>query len=144
MPLGSDTELRALLRETSSIAVVGVKAGQEDDAYRVPRYMQTQGYDVLPVSPKLRQVLGRSCVARLADLAVSPDLVNLFRAPQHLPAHVEEILGLEPRPRAVWLQLGIRHAEATQRLEAAGIAVVEDRCLMIEHRRLLAGGKELR
>ena len=131
-----DEALRALLGQVRSIAVVGVKAGEKEDAYRVPRYLQQHGYRILPVSPKLSRVLEEPCVPTLADLSEAPDLVNLFRASQHVPAHAEEILALDPRPRAVWMQLGIRSAEAAARLADAGIAVVEDRCLMVEHRRL--------
>jgi predicted CoA-binding protein len=125
-----------LLAGVRSIAVVGIKAGEADDALRVPRFLQRQGYRILPVSPKLDRVLGEPCVPSLLDLAEAPDLVNLFRAPEHVPGHADEILALAVPPRGVWMQLGIRHEEAARRLEAAGIAVVQDRCLMIEHRRL--------
>lgn len=135
MPLEDDDALRALLSEVRTIAVLGVKAGSDEDAFRVPAYLQEHGYRILPVNPKLARVLGEACVPRLADLSETPDLVDVFRAPQHLPAHVDEILALPRRPRAVWLQLGIRHP-ATARLEEAGIDVVEDRCIMVEHRRL--------
>lgn len=137
MPISSDASLRRLLEDVGSIAVVGIKAGEADDAHRVPRYLQRHGYRILPVSPKLERVLGEPCVPTLADLVEPPDLVNLFRAPQHVPAHVDEILALGERPRGVWMQLGIRHGESAHRLEAAGVQVVEDRCLMVEHRRLL-------
>ena len=133
----SDAELRDLLRRVRSIAVLGVKSGEDDDAFRVPRYMQAHGYRILPINPKLSSVLGERALASLAQIEGGVDLVNVFRAPQHVPAHVDEILALSPRPLAVWLQLGIAHAAAAARLEAAGIAVVQDRCLMVEHRRLL-------
>lgn len=117
--------------------MVGIKSGPGDDAFRVPAYMQGHGFRILPVSPMLERVLGVRCVPTLGDLDETPDLVNLFRASAHVPAHVDEILALPARPRGVWMQLGIRHGEASARLEAAGIAVVEDRCLMVEHGRLL-------
>jgi hypothetical protein len=119
-----------------AIAVLGIKAGESDDAFRVPRYLQQQGYRILPVSPKLESVLGERAVPSLGALEETPDLVDVFRAPAHLPAHVAEILALPKRPLGVWLQLGISHPEARAKLEAAGIAVVEDRCLMVEHARL--------
>lgn len=137
MPIESDEALRELLERVRSIAVVGIKAGPGDDAFRVPSYMQAHGYRILPVSPKLDQVLGESCAPSLASLGETPDLINLFRASVHIPAHVEEILSLPRRPLGVWLQLGIRNPDATRRLEAEGITVVEDRCLMVEHARLL-------
>jgi predicted CoA-binding protein len=133
----SDAELRDLLRRVRSIAVLGIKDGEDDDAFRVPRYLQEHGYRIVPINPKLKTVLGEPVVASLAEVRGGVDLVDVFRAPQHVPAHAEEILALSPRPLAVWLQLGIAHAQAAARLEAAGIAVVQDRCLMVEHRRLL-------
>jgi predicted CoA-binding protein len=131
-----DDALLDLLTRVKTIAVVGIKAGEDEDAFRVPRYLQQQGYRILPVSPKLASVLGERCVASLADLVEAPDLVNLFRAPAHVPAHAEEILALAEKPRGVWMQLGISHPEAAAKLRAAGIDVVEDRCLMVEHARL--------
>jgi predicted CoA-binding protein len=137
VPIESDEALRALLERVRSIAVVGIKAGADDDAFRVPSYMQAHGYRILPVSPKLDQVLGETCAPSLGSLEEMPDLINLFRASAHIPGHVDEILSLRRRPLGVWLQLGIRNPDATQRLEEEEIAVVEDRCLMVEHARLL-------
>lgn len=136
MPLESDSELRALLEAVRTVAVLGIKADPHSDAFKVPCYLQARGFRILPVNPKLERVLAEPAVASLADLPETPDLVNVFRAPEHVPAHVDEILRLAPLPRGVWLQLGIRHAAAARRLEAEGIAVVEDRCLMVEHARL--------
>jgi predicted CoA-binding protein len=136
----SDAELRALLRDVNRIAVVGIKSDPAEDAYRIPAYMQAHGYRIQPVSPKCQAVLGEACVATLGELAEPPDLVNLFRAPAHVPAHADEILALPVRPRAVWLQLGIREDASAERLARAGILVVSDLCLMVEHRRLAAGG----
>ncbi|MBW2396343.1 MAG: CoA-binding protein [Deltaproteobacteria bacterium] len=144
MPIQQDEALRRLLESVRTIAVVGIKAGVSDDAYRVPAYMQRQGYEILPVSPKLDSVLDEGCVANLSALPETPDLVNLFRAAGHMPAHVDEILALDPLPRAVWMQLGIRHTEAAERLEAAGIEVIQDRCLMVDHGRLLGAAPPLR
>lgn len=132
-----DSELEAMLRHSHSIAVVGIKDLESEDAYRIPQYMQTHGYRIVPVNPKLDNVLGQTAQPSLAALEEPIDIVNLFRAAEHIPAHVEEILALEPRPRAVWMQLGIHHGQAAASLRAAGIAVVQDRCIMIEHRRLI-------
>jgi len=135
----SDAELREILERCRTVAVVGVKGGADDDAFRVPRYMQAHGYRIAPVNPKLERVLGERAFPSLAAVGVPIDLVDLFRAPQHLPAHVDEILALDPLPFAVWFQLGIRHDESARRLRDAGLRVVQDRCLMVEHRRLLGG-----
>ncbi|MBS1105703.1 MAG: CoA-binding domain protein [Deltaproteobacteria bacterium] len=131
-----DSLLREILDRCRTIAVVGIKAGADDDAYRVPHYMQQHGHRIVPVSPKLDTVLGERCVASLREVHERVDLVNLFRAPQHLPAHVDEILAMDPLPFAVWFQLGIRDDASAARLRAAGVRVVQDACLMVEHARL--------
>jgi predicted CoA-binding protein len=138
MPVEDDAGLRLLLESANTIAVLGIKAGEHDDAFRVPGYLQRAGYRILPVSPKLASVLGERCVPRLAELREPADLIDVFRAAAHVPGHAEEILALPWRPRAVWLQQGIRDDVSAARLEAAGIAVVQDRCIMVEHRRLCA------
>ena len=140
MPIDDDTALGELLDAVRSVAVIGIKDGLADDAYRVPLYLQRHGYRILPVSPKLDRVLGEPCVARLGDLSETPDLVNLFRAPAHVPGHVDEILALAGRPRAVWMQLGIRHDDTARALTEAGIDVVQDRCILVEHRAAAARG----
>ena len=133
----SDAEIRELLRGANRIAVIGVKADPAEDAHRVPAYLQAHGYRIQPVSPKLKTVLGEPCVAAVTELAEPPDLVNVFRAPAHVAAHADEILALPKAPRAVWLQLGIRDDASAERLSRAGIAVIQDLCIMVEHRRLV-------
>lgn len=135
-----DSLLREIFEHCRTIAVVGIKAGARDDAFRVPHYMQQHGHRIVPVSPKLDAVLGERCVASLRELHEPIDLVNLFRAPQHLPAHVDEILAMDPLPFAAWFQLGIRDDASAARLRAAGVAVVQDKCLMVEHARLAGRG----
>ena len=134
----SDEELAALLAATRTIAVVGIKDDESEDAFRVPRYLQQQGYRIVPVNPKLQRVLGERAYGSLEEVEQAVDLVNLFRAPDHIDAHVDEILAISPRPSTAWMQLGIVHGTAAARLRAAGIAVVQDRCIMVEHKRLLA------
>ena len=109
-----------------------------DAAYRVPQYLQAHGYRVLPVNPKFQTIQGEPCVPRLADLREPVDIVDIFRAIDHIPGHTEEILSMAPRPKAVWMQLGILHGTAAAALRAADIKVIQDRCIMVEHRRLLA------
>jgi hypothetical protein len=137
MPVDDDAGLRRVLQQARAIAVLGIKAGAQDDAFRVPQYLQRAGYRILPVSPKLESVLGMRCVPSLADLSAPCELIDVFRAAAHLPGHVDEILALPWRPSAVWFQQGIRDDASAARLEAAGIEVVQDRCIMVEHRRLL-------
>ena len=136
-PETSDDALAELLRESKAIAVVGIKDREEEDAHRVPLYMQRAGYRILPVNPKLDRVLDAPCAARLDAIEGDVDIVNLFRASDHVPAHVDEILALDPKPKAVWMQLGIHNGEAARRLREADIFVIQDRCIMVDHRRLL-------
>ncbi len=126
-----------LLESAHRIAVLGIKRGAEDDAHRVPAYLQAQGYRILPVNPRLENVLGETCCSTISEVPEAADLVNIFRAPEHIPGHVDEILALRNRPAAVWMQLGIRHDASALRLQEAGISVVQDRCIMVDHRRWL-------
>ena len=135
--LRGDASLAALLRSAHTVAVVGIKDREQEDAFRIPQYLQRAGYAIVPVNPKLASVLGEPCHASLAQVDRPIDIVNLFRASEHVAAHVDEILALEPRPKAVWMQLGIHHGPSAQRLRDAGIEVVQDRCIMVDHRRLI-------
>ena len=130
-----------LLRSTKTIAVVGIKDHPSEDAFRVPEYMQQAGYRILPVNPKHTSVLNEPCRANLREVDQDIDIVNLFRASEHIAAHVDEILTLDPAPKAVWMQLGIHHGPSAQRLRQAGIDVIQDRCIMVDHRRLLGEGR---
>jgi predicted CoA-binding protein len=132
----------ALLARTKTIAVLGIKTAAQADqaAYYVPEYMQGAGFDIIPVPvyyPEATEILGRKVYRKLADIPGPVDLVNVFRRPQDVPAHLDDILA--KNPKAVWLQLGIRNDEAAAKLSAAGIAVVQDRCLMVDHRRYRSG-----
>lgn len=133
----SDEHLKSLLASARTVVVVGIKDRENEDAFRIPQYLQKAGYRIVPVNPKLATVLGEPCRASLAQVEGAVDIVNLFRASEHVPAHVDEILAMDPRPRAVWMQLGIHHGPSAQRLRDAGIEVVQDRCIMVDHRRLL-------
>jgi len=136
-----DSDFGPLFEASQTIAVVGIKAAENEDAYRVPRYMQANGYRVIPVNPKLKEVLGEPAYASLSELPASAppiDIVNLFRASQHIAGHVDEILALAPRPQAVWMQLGIQDGPSAERLRNAGIEVIQDRCIMVDHRNLAA------
>ena len=133
----SDEQLSDLLANARTIAVVGAKDQTSEDAYRVPLYMQRAGYRVMPVNPKLERVLDETCHDTVDQISDEVDIVNLFRASEHVAHHVDEILSLSPPPKAVWMQLGIHNGEAAQRLREAGIGVIQDRCIMVDHRRLL-------
>ncbi|HEU5196837.1 MAG TPA: CoA-binding protein [Methylomirabilota bacterium] len=136
-----DAGLTRILRETRTVAVLGAKAEPMAPAHYVPAYLAARGYRVRPVNPTLagRRVLNEVVVATLADLAEPVDVIDVFRRPEYLPGHAAEIMRLPWKPAVVWFQLGISHDGAAQTLARAGIRVVQDRCMMPEHRRLIGG-----
>ena len=138
--IDDDEGLARILREARTVAVLGAKAQPSAPAYYVPAYLAHQGYRILPVNPTLsgRPIHDTVTVAMLADLAEPVDVVDVFRRPEYLPGHAAEILSLPWKPAVVWFQLGIRNDAAAERLARAGIRVVQDRCMMPEHRRLVA------
>ncbi len=137
--IDDDQGLARIILEAKRIAVLGAKAGRGEPAFYVPAYLQAQGYELAAVNPTLAgsEVLGVRVVGSLADLD-GADVIDVFRRPEFLPGHAAEILALPWRPNVVWFQLGIRHDGAAQQLARAGIRVVQDRCMMPEHRRLLS------
>ncbi len=121
-------------RAPRTLAVVGLSDDPRKPSHSVSAYMQRAGYRILPVNPGVEQVLGEKSYTSLADLPVKPDVVNVFRLPRYLPAIVEEMIALGLRD--LWVQMGIVHVPAAERAEAAGLRVVMDRCILIEHSRL--------
>ena len=135
--LTSPSQITDLIRKTESIAVVGIKpeshAGQP--AFYVPKYMQNAGFEIIPVPvyyPEVTEILGKPVYRNLNDIPGEVDLVNVFRRSGDIPKHTEDIL--TKKPKAVWFQLGIRNDEVAEKLARAGIKVVQDLCLMVEHR----------
>jgi uncharacterized protein len=131
--------IQAMLRDTKTIAVLGIKPESHADqaAHYVAAHMAGAGYEVIPVPvyyPEVTEILGRKVVRKLADIDGPVDMVNVFRRPNDIPPHVADILA--KKPKYVWFQLGIRNDEAAQQLAEAGIKVVQDRCLMVEQGRL--------
>ena len=131
--------VRALLRETRSIAVLGIKteAHSGQPAFYVPKYMQNAGFKIIPVPvyyPDVTEILGEKVHRQLQLIPDEVDMVNVFRRPQDVPAHLEDLLA--KKPKSVWMQLGISHDAVAEQLARAGIKVVQDRCLMVDHRRL--------
>lgn len=139
MLIESDDAIAELLRATKTIAVLGIKteaqAGQP--AFDVPCYALDAGYDIVPVPvyyPDVTTILGRPVHRKLVDVPGPIDMVNVFRRPADIPQHVDDILAV--KPKSVWMQLGIRNDAVAETLSAAGIQVVQDRCLLVELRRL--------
>lgn len=126
-----------LLREVRRVAVLGIKTEEQagQPAFYVAQYLVEAGLEVVPVPvyyPKVEVILGRKVYRRLADIPGPIDLVDVFRRPIDIPPHLDDLLAC--KPKAVWLQLGIRHEAVAQTLAEAGIRVVQDRCLLVEHR----------
>lgn len=136
--LSNDEELKRIYESASNIAVVGAHPDSEKPAHYVPAYLKERGYRILPINPGYegQDLWGEPVRATLAELGEAVDVVNFFRRSEALPNHIDEILAMEPRPRVVWLQQGIRNDEFAQKLGEAGIDVVQDRCMYANHKRL--------
>lgn len=136
MPLiQDDATLRDLLAGARVIAVVGHSANPARPSYQIAAYLRQQGYTVYPVNPTVPSIDGHQSYPSLADLPEPVDIVDVFRRAEHLPALVQEATAIGAR--AVWGQVGVAHPRAAQIAEEAGIALVMDRCIKVEHRRLL-------
>lgn len=136
--LDTPAELRALLERTHRIAVLGIKTPESRaPAYYVPDYAHRAGFEIVPVPvyyPELRELFGSPVYRTLAEVPGDIDMVDVFRRPQDIPPHVDDILA--KRPKAVWFQSGIRHDAVAEQLARAGIDVVQDRCLLVELQRI--------
>ena len=138
--LTNDDQVRELLENTKTIAVLGIKPETHEGqpAFYVPKYMADAGYDIIPVPvyyPEVTEILGKPVYRDLGDVPGEIDLLNVFRRSEDIPKHTFEILA--KRPKAVWFQLGIRNDDVAEQLATAGIKVVQDLCLTVEHRALL-------
>lgn len=135
-----DQKLVELLRESKNIAVVGLSDDPSRPSNEVAQYLQSQGYEIMPINPKVTTVLGRKAHPSLLEVEGHIDIVDVFRRSEQIPEVVDQVLQMKQKPTAVWLQLGIVNDEQCKRIEEAGIMAIQDVCMKIEHRRLL--GKE--
>lgn len=133
-----DAYIRDILTRVRTIAVVGASANPARPSFFVTKYLAERGFEVYPVNPGQagKEIAGRPAFATLADVPVAIDMVDVFRAAEHLPAVLDEVLALSPLPKVLWMQQGVRHDETAARAEAAGIEVVMNRCPKIEYGRL--------
>jgi predicted CoA-binding protein len=137
------SQIGDVIRQTKRIAVLGIKTEAQADqpAFYVPQYLAAAGFEVVPVPvyyPEVTVILGKPVYRQLTEISGNIDLVDVFRRPTDIAGHVEDILA--KRPAAVWFQSGIRNDEAAETLARAGIKIVQDRCLMVEHRRIANRG----
>lgn len=134
----SDAYLRDILDRCKSIAMVGASPNWNRPSHFAMKYLQGKGYRVIPVNPAAagQEILGELCHANLAEVPVPIDMVDIFRNSEAAAGLVDEALALDPLPKVIWMQLGVRHDAAAARAEAAGLSVVMNRCPKIEYARL--------
>lgn len=134
----SHSPIDTILKTMRTIAVVGFSSDSTRAGFYVPQYMQRHGYRIMPVNPVISEGLGERAYATLAEIQEPVDVVQIFRRPEHVLAHVQQAIAIGAR--AIWLQRDITSEAGRQLAEAAGLLFVEDRCMMVEHRHLLQYG----
>lgn len=132
--LPSDKDLKEIFSECKTIAVVGLSDKPNRDSFKVAQYMQQQGYRIIPVHPRVKEVLGEKAYKTLAEIPDKVDLVNVFRKSEDTPQVVEQAIPL--KPQNIWLQLGIANDISAALAQDAGISYVQDMCIKVEHARL--------
>ena len=135
--LETPAQIKQLLENTHRIAVLGIKPDPQQPAFYVPEYAQKAGYVIVPVPvyyKELTEMHGEKVYRKLTDIPGEIDMVNVFRRPQDIPPHVDDII--DKKPKSVWFQLGIRNDQAAEKLARAGIDVVQDHCLLVELRKI--------
>ena len=133
----SPAQIKDLLENTHRIAVLGIKPDPDQPAYYVAEYAERAGYEIVPVPvyyKDLTEMMGKKVYRKIADIPGEIDMVNVFRRPNDIPPHVDDII--TKKPKSVWFQLGIRNEDAAEKLARAGIDVVQDHCLLVELRRI--------
>lgn len=129
----SDDQIRKIL-SFKTVAVVGMSKNEEKAAHYVPKYLLSQGYDVIPVNPTTDQILDKKCYASLDDIQEQIDIVDVFRPSDQVLPVIED--AIKKKPKVIWLQEGIHNEEAENLARKAGIQVVYNRCMLAEHQRL--------
>jgi predicted CoA-binding protein len=127
-------EIRAILRDSKTVAVVGISDKPDRPSYYVSEYLQQHGYRIIPVNPTLTEVLGERCYATLREVPEPVDIVDVFRRSEAVPPVVDEAIAI--KAKTVWMQEGVIHEKAAAKARAAGLNVVMDRCILKEHARL--------
>jgi hypothetical protein len=133
--LDSDDQIRTLLSDARTIAVVGISPQPYRDSYHIAEYLLDSGYRILPVNPTIDTVFGLKVYPSLLEIPEPIDIVDVFRRPEFVPQIVEE--SKRVGARAIWMQLGVGTPESIRQADAAGLLTVADRCILVEHRRLL-------
>ena len=131
----SPEEIKEILKNVWKIAVVGLSPKEERDSHRVARYLLDNGYDVVPVNPGQKEILGKTCFKTLKDIPFPVDVVDLFLNPRRVPPAVDQAIAMGVK--VIWMQLGVIHHEAARKAKDAGVTVVMDKCLKQAHEDLL-------
>ena len=131
----SSDEINKILTGVKKIAVVGISPKEERDSHKVAKYLLDHGYDVVPVNPGQKEILGKTCFKTLKDIPFPVDVADLFLNPQRIPPIVEQ--AVEMGVKVIWMQLGVIHNEAALKAREAGVVVVMDKCIKQEHEKLV-------
>ena len=132
--INEDSKIKDMLENAKSIAILGLSPKPERDSNRVARYLKDHGYGIIPVRPGQKEILGQKAYTTLDDIKENVDIVNVFRNPEQILAHAHEAIRMQPK--VFWMQLGIENQKAASLLVKAGIDVVMNKCIKIEHDRL--------
>jgi predicted CoA-binding protein len=129
-------EISDILRYYKTVAVIGMSKNPDKDAYKIPEYLMNNGFMVIPVNPSVDEILGQKAYKRLSDVPGPVDIVDVFRPSEDVPNYVVDVI--EKNPKVFWEQLGIHNLEAEEKIAAAGIKIVYDRCMKVELRKTRA------
>jgi len=131
----TNQEVADILKNSKTIAVLGVKAEDYEVSNDIFKYLIDKNYTVVGVNPKLagKEILGKPVTATLAEIKIPIDILDIFRASQHLQMHVDDILSMSPLPKVVWFQQGISNNEVAKQLESKGITVIQDYCIAVAY-----------
>ena len=133
----NDPELvKKIVTQYKTIAIVGISKKIERDSHMVAAYLKGNGYQIIPVNPTADTILGEKCYNRLSEIPFSVDVIDVFRKPSALVDLADEIIGLENTPKSVWFQIGVINNTASKKIEKAGIEIVQNRCIKVEHIRI--------
>lgn len=128
------SEIKEILSSMKKIAIIGISPKKERDSNKVATYLLNKGYEIIPVNPGQREILGRECFKTLTDIPCGIDIVNLFLNPMRVPPVVNQAIDIGAQ--VIWMQLGVINDDAAEKARAAGIRVIMDKCIKIEHSRI--------
>ncbi len=131
-----ESDLKRILGETKTIAVVGLSADPTKDSHRVAAYLKARGYHIIPINPGAQEILGEKSYPNLESIPERVDVVDVFRRSEHMPEIAEHAVKIGTK--VLWMQMGITNEDAAKTAQAGGLEVVQDRCMMAEHSRLMA------